>query len=250
MSTVVWHDLECGAYTADLPTWLSLAEQFGGPILDIGAGSGRVTIELARSGHQVVALDCDSELLAALRLRAAGLPVEIVQADARQFDLHRRFPLAIVPMQTIQLLSGGPGRARFFAAVARHLEPHGLLALAISPDVDEFTWEPGFPLPLPDIVELHGTVFSSQPTAVRTHGDTVVLERLRETIGPEGQRLVEHDQIVLDVVDAEMVIAEATSAGLREVGRRSIAPTAEHVGGEILLLMRATQSAGSGPVQP
>jgi SAM-dependent methyltransferase len=247
MSAVVWHDLECGAYTADLQTWFSLADEFGTPVLDIGAGSGRVTIALAREGHEVIALERDGDLLAALRLRAADLPVEFAHADARQFELNQRFPLVIVPMQTIQLLGGQTGRGLFFATIARHLQPGGVLALAISPEVEEFIWEPGCPLPLPDIVELQGTVFSSQPTAVRTRGDEFVLERLRETIGPEGERVVEHDQIVLDVVDAEMLIAEAGQAGLSEAGRRAIAPTTEHIGGEILLFTFGGAVAGSGP---
>jgi len=45
---VVWHDLECGAYLEDLPVWQRLAAQHGNPILDVGAGTGRVTLDLAR----------------------------------------------------------------------------------------------------------------------------------------------------------------------------------------------------------
>src|SRR5208283_2096223 len=45
---VVWHDLECGTYRADLPLWRELARDAGvGPILEIGAGSGRVSLDLA-----------------------------------------------------------------------------------------------------------------------------------------------------------------------------------------------------------
>jgi hypothetical protein len=51
---VVWHDLECGAYRADLPLWRELAARarFGSPILDVGAGTGRVALDLARAGHE------------------------------------------------------------------------------------------------------------------------------------------------------------------------------------------------------
>ena len=47
--SVIWHDIECGGYTEDLRLWLMLAAQHRGPVLDIGAGTGRVTLELARS---------------------------------------------------------------------------------------------------------------------------------------------------------------------------------------------------------
>ena len=85
----------------------------GDPILDVGAGTGRVALELARAGHRVTALDIDPELLGALRERAGGLPVETVRADARTFELERRdFALCLVPMQTIQLLGGAAGAPR------------------------------------------------------------------------------------------------------------------------------------------
>ena len=57
---VIWHDLECGRYAEDLPLWRSLASEYGDPVLDVGAGTGRVTIELARAGHRVTALDIDA----------------------------------------------------------------------------------------------------------------------------------------------------------------------------------------------
>jgi ubiquinone/menaquinone biosynthesis C-methylase UbiE len=45
----LWHDLECGDYRDDLPSWRSLAATAGGPVLDVGAGTGRVTLDLAVS---------------------------------------------------------------------------------------------------------------------------------------------------------------------------------------------------------
>ena len=57
MSAAIWHDIECGAYTADLPLWEELAA--GGTVLDVGAGTGRVALRLARAGCAVTALDRD-----------------------------------------------------------------------------------------------------------------------------------------------------------------------------------------------
>ncbi|MBV9839279.1 MAG: hypothetical protein JO156_14285, partial [Solirubrobacterales bacterium] len=54
--SVVWHDLECGSYHEDLELWRELARRHGDPVLEIGAGTGRVSLELARRGHRVVAL--------------------------------------------------------------------------------------------------------------------------------------------------------------------------------------------------
>src|SRR5271166_6390245 len=109
----VWHDLECADYDADLPLWRALAAETGGPVLDVGAGTGRVALALARQGIEVVALDRSAALLDALSVRAAGLPVRTLTADAREFSMAQRFALIIVPMQTLQLLEGRAGRVAF-----------------------------------------------------------------------------------------------------------------------------------------
>ncbi len=67
----LWHDLECGAYDEDLPLWRALAGGAGGPVLDVGAGTRRVSLDLAAGGFAVVALDADPSLPEALEHRAA-----------------------------------------------------------------------------------------------------------------------------------------------------------------------------------
>jgi SAM-dependent methyltransferase len=233
---VIWHDLECGGYTADLPVWSELGRAHGGPILDVGAGTGRTALDLGRLGHEVVALDQDPVLLAELERRAAGLPVRIVCADARSFDLQERFRLIIVPMQTVQLLGGASGRECLLRAAARHLQPDGIVALAITEELDYFTAEDGTPLPLPDIRELDGVVYSSQPTAVREATDGFVLERLRERIGPAGERSVEPDVILLDRLTAPQLEAEARSVGLRPLRTEVVPATPDHVGSVVVIL--------------
>ena len=74
-SSVAWHDVECGSYSADLALWEELAAHAGGPILELGCGTGRVTLRLGRCGHRVTGLDRDAVLLAAFGERATGLPV-------------------------------------------------------------------------------------------------------------------------------------------------------------------------------
>ncbi len=233
---VIWHDLECGAYTADLPVWRELADQHPGSLLDVGAGTGRVTLDLARRGHSVVALDRDSVFLAELERRAAGLRVTTVCGDARSFELDQRFPLIIVPMQTVQLLGGPAGRQGHLRAAARHLEPGGVLALAITEELDQFSSEDAVPLPLPDMREIDGVVYSSQPTAVREAPEGFLLERLRERIGPAGERWVEPDVIHLDRLTAPRLEAEARGAGLEPRGTRVVAETPDHVGSVVVIL--------------
>jgi SAM-dependent methyltransferase len=237
VSKTIWHDLECGSYTADLAFWRALAQRTGGPVLDVGAGTGRTTLELAREGHEVMAIDVDDELLEQLRERAGDLEVTTLVADARAFWLGATFPLIIVPMQTIQLLGGADGRAAFLECAAFHLESPGVLAIAIADELELFDVTSGtMPGPMPDIVEHEGVVSSSRPVAVRADGDGFILERRRETVTTDGQLSSEQDLIRLDLVDADTVEREAEAAGLRPASRLEIAPTEEYGGSTVVML--------------
>jgi SAM-dependent methyltransferase len=231
----IWHDLECGGYVEDLEVWRDLARRQGDPILDVGAGTGRVTLDLARAGHAVTALDVSGELLATLRRRAAGLDVTTVEDDARSFTLPQRFPLCIVPMQTIQLLGGEQGRGRFLERARAHLTENGRLAIAIADELEPFEATSAALGPLPDVCEIDGVVYSSRPTAVRVNGDRFVLERRRETVAVDGHLDIEEDVIDLDRVDAEELTAEGIAQGLSPQGRLEIPPTDEYVGSTVVV---------------
>lgn len=232
----IWHDIECGGYVEDLELWRELARRQGGPVLDVGAGTGRVTLDLAHAGHSVTALDICDELLATLRNRAAGLDVTTVVADARSFALDQRFPLCVVPMQTIQLLGGPEGRGRFLDCARGHLTAGGLLAIAIADELEPFEVSAATLGPLPDVMEVDGIVYSSRPTAVRVTGDRFVLERRRETVTIDGRLDAEDDVIGLDRVDADMLTTEGAGHGLTADDRLEIPPTEEYVGSTVVVL--------------
>jgi SAM-dependent methyltransferase len=234
--TAIWHDLECGAYDADLPLWRSLADQHGDPVLDVGAGTGRTSLDLARHGATVTALDHDPELIAELALRAVGLNVTTVVADARQFALGRRFALCIVPMQTIQLLDGLQERASFLRCAKAHLRAGALLAVALAVELEVFAVPDDSPVPLPDICERDGILFSSQPTAVRAADDGFILERRRQTVTPDGRLSIARNTIRLERLAAGQLEAEAGAAGFSPAGRRNIKPTRDYAGSTVVML--------------
>ena len=231
---VIWHDIECGSYLADLPLWRELAREAAGPVLDVGAGTGRVALDLARAGHRVTALDRDPELLAVLAERAAGLPVDTLVADAAGFDAGAAaFALVSVPMHTIQLLPDDAAREAFFASARRAVAPGGLVALAIAGALESFD-SPD--MLLPDAAETDGWRFVSQPTAVRRVDGGTRIERLRHVIAPGGDRTTVQDVVVLADVSAAELEREGAAAGLQALPGRYVEPTDDHVGSEVVVL--------------
>jgi SAM-dependent methyltransferase len=250
VTDVLWHDIECGGYHLDLPLWRELADRQATPaldggrrgprrctVLDVGAGTGRVALDLAGFGHEVVALDREAALLDALRRRAERrrLDVDTVRADARDFALDRRFALVIVPMQTIQLLGGAEGRGRFLACARAHLEDGGLLAIALADALEAFDAEHSQP-PAPDLREIDGVIYASRPVAIRDLGSRAAIERVREVVQRDGTRTLSDDVVELDRVTPRELAAEAATHGLRARPPARIAPSDEYVGSTVVIL--------------
>ncbi len=231
----LWHDLECGDYEEDLPLWRALAGEAGGPVLDVGAGTGRVSLDLAAGGVPVVGLDTEPELLEVLQHRGAGLPVETAIADAREFTLGRRFALVLVPMQTLQLLGGRSGRAAFLRCALDHLEPGGLVAAALADAMDCFDSEHDQPPP-PDAREVAGVRYASQLVTVVDDGGRAAIHRRREITGPQERRESAEAIVRLDRVTAEEVAAEAAELGFVIEPCRSVPETEEYLGSTVVVL--------------
>ena len=234
--SVIWHDVECGSYGEDLPLWRSLAAIHGDPVLDVGAGTGRVALDLARRGHRVTALDSEPALREELVRRTGDLELDTVLADARDFELGRQFALCIVPMQTIQLLGGGDGRSAFLRCARRHLRDGAVLAIAIAEMLELYETFDGRPAPIPDICERDGVIYSSQPTAVRAEQDAFVLERRREIVTARGVHSVHEDVIRLDRVSPAQLEREARAAGLTADGMQLVPLTPDYAGSTVVML--------------
>jgi SAM-dependent methyltransferase len=237
-SEAIWQDVESGGYAADLAIWDELADTVSGPVLELGAGTGRVALRLAARGHQVTAVDTEEPLLAALRDRASadGLELETVRADARRLDLGSTFGAVLAPMQLVHLLEGPAGRLALLTSAARHLQPGGCFAAALL--ADAATWipfEPASP-PLPDVLERDGWVYSSQPTEIAAVPGGIEIRRLRQAVSPEGELAESTDAILLASLTPDELELEARAAGLVARERIEIDPTADHIGSTVCVL--------------
>lgn len=234
-TAAIWHDVECGSYEADLPLWEELAERCGGTVLELGCGTGRVALHLARRGHRVIGLDHDPELLAVLESRGVGLPVSALEADARAFDLKSPASLALAPTHLLQLLPTAAERAESLRCIAASLQPGGLLAAAI---IEAMPEPDGAPPPLPDVREVDGWVYSSLAIEAAVGPGEIVVRRLRQTVSPEGSLSEEPNEVRIATFAADALESEASAFGLVPAGRREIAATELHVGSLVVLLER------------
>jgi SAM-dependent methyltransferase len=236
-AAAIWHDVECGSYAADLPLWEELADRHGGPVLELGCGTGRVSLHLARRGHEVIGLDRDQELLDTLEERAEGLTLTSHCADARSFELAEQVGLILAPTHLVQLLPGWAEREECLRSIAAALRPGGLLAAAI---IEEMPEPDGAPLPLPDVREVDGWVYSSLAVEAAIGPDEIVVHRLRHTVSPQGELSEEPNEVRIATFPAASLEAEAEAAGLRPAGRRAIPPTDLHVGSLVVFLERSS----------
>lgn len=236
---MLWHDVECGGYGGDLLLWRELARRADGPVLDLGAGTGRVALDLAGAGYDVTALDTDPVLLDELarRAREAGLEVACVAADARLLQAIGRFTLIVAPMQFVQLMGGAAGRARLLEGVASCLTAGGTFAAAIA-DLDEAVAAEHAEAPVPDVGERTSWVYSSIPLSVRRERDGVAVEWLRRVVSPAGELTDERHREVFDPLTPEGFEREAAHHGLRAERRHELSHTDAYIGSTVVVCRR------------
>lgn len=121
----------------DVQFFVDMARETGGPVLEVGCGTGRVLIPTARAGFEIMGLDVSPAMLAQCRRKVANEPVavrqrvELVEADMRQFDLGRRFALITTPFRGFQHALTVEDQFTCLASLRRHLADDGRLVLDI-----------------------------------------------------------------------------------------------------------------------
>ena len=139
-----YYDQDDGRIEEDIPTILGFARKTGGPVLDLGAGTGRLTLPLAQAGYHVTGIDSAADMLAIARQRveAAGLVerVTLVEMDFTQVELAQQFGLAYCGFNGFLHLIETEDQLAALRAWRRHLRPGGLLVIDVhNPHIEQFT---------------------------------------------------------------------------------------------------------------
>lgn len=128
-----FYDADYARVTEDVPMYLGFAQRTGGPVLELGCGTGRLLLPLAQAGYAVTGVDASPAMLAVAKrkLAEAGLMsrARLVQADMRDFHVEERFPLAFIALNTFMHLETQADQLRALRCWRRHLAPGGLLII-------------------------------------------------------------------------------------------------------------------------
>ena len=133
------YDLFYADLADDLDMYRGFAERTGGPLLEIGSGTGRVALALAEAGHAVVGLELSDAMraIAQAKIAATGLAdrVTLAAGDMRRFQLERRCGLVIAPLNTFLHNLTLDDQLATLISIHEHLRPGGLLVLdCFNPD--------------------------------------------------------------------------------------------------------------------
>ncbi len=121
----------------DIPFYRKRASEIGGSVLELGCGTGRVTLPLAEAGHEIWGLDLSKEMLAQFQEKAAHFPASVVarlhvrHGHMARFDLGRTFDLVIAPFRAFQALTDRSEQERCLECIQGHLADRGQFVMHV-----------------------------------------------------------------------------------------------------------------------
>jgi SAM-dependent methyltransferase len=130
------YDFSYEDFTEDIDFYANVAASVEGPLLELGVGSGRVAVPLARAGYDVTGIDNSASMLAQARHRVkeAGKlkgRVELLEGDMTKFDLGREFGLVFIAANSFQHLLTTEGQLACLQQARKHLRPDGVFAVSL-----------------------------------------------------------------------------------------------------------------------
>jgi len=135
-----FYDPDLGEWDEDLQMYEQYAARCGSPILELGCGTGRVLLPLARLGHQLTGIDASAEMLERAWAKVAaenlGRLVTLEQQEMCELDLAERFTMAFAALNSFAHLHTTGEQLAALERIRRHLNPGGLLILDLfNPDL-------------------------------------------------------------------------------------------------------------------
>lgn len=143
-----WYDLFYSTESGDeVEFYLEQAVASGGPVLEIGVGTGRIAIPVAERGIETFGVDASAEMLAVAEAKASAQSplsgeLTLLEADMRTLDLARKdFALVMIPARTLLLAASYDEQLATLCCAARHLRPGGKLVFNVFNPTPELIYD-------------------------------------------------------------------------------------------------------------
>ncbi len=198
------YDLDCGEFADDLLFYENLARRGDGPVLELGTGTGRAAIPLARAGFDVWGIDSSEAMLDRARSKAGdGENPHFISGDMRDFQLDRKFNLIFAGLGAFHHLLTSNDQLACLRCVADHLAPSGLFVCDLRPLLHE-DWEAGESAPLlHDWTRSHPRTDETVTKLRSVHADTALQ--------------IKRTTLIYDISPADGAVRRGTGGGMRRI---------------------------------
>ncbi|WP_419878497.1 class I SAM-dependent methyltransferase [Brevibacillus centrosporus] len=141
-----YYDLTQRGLNGDVEYYMDQAKQAGGKVLELGCGTGRITLPLAQAGIPVTGLDLSQTMLDRAKAKAEELgvadSVRLLQGDMRSFDLGETYSLIMIPFRSFLHLLHIQEQMKALACIRKHLAPGGKFSMNVFvPKIQHFNEE-------------------------------------------------------------------------------------------------------------
>jgi len=129
----------------DIPFYKGQVERYDDPVLELGCGTGRITIPIAREGYEIIGLDISKQLLDTAREKSKkeNIDIDWINGDMRNFSLNKKFKLIFIPFNTIHHILNLDDMEKVLKNVRKHLKPDGRFIVEFfNPDLEILTRDP------------------------------------------------------------------------------------------------------------
>lgn len=133
-----YYDAENAKLVEDLAAYTLLAERFGGPVLDVGCGTGRVALHLVERGFPVTGIESSSAMLTQARTKPGIEQVTLIESEVHKAQVKTEFGLAVLAFSTFQHFTTQDEQLAVLSNIAHHLRPSGGIVLDLSNPVHFF----------------------------------------------------------------------------------------------------------------
>jgi len=130
-----FYDYEQGSFTKDIPLYTGYAKKCKGEVLELGCGTGRILIPIAKENIRVTGLDISNEMLKLAREKVDKLDselkihVQLIQGDMAKFSMNKIFPFIFIAFRSFQSLMTKKEQGDCLECVYRHLKDNGIFIL-------------------------------------------------------------------------------------------------------------------------